>query len=220
MPIQKLINTLRIQASLANNGKYFTSVGIITGYDPNNRLVTVQIHPATDDSPALQTGWIPITSPWIGNNCGMLFAPNVGDIVAVHYQEGSLLNAYADACFYNNTSRPLPVPSGEAWIVHKSGSFIKLTNDGKVSINGQVEIDITTPKLVINVTGDCEINADGTVKVDADTVEIGDTSGALKKLLNETAADVFNTHTHDSGSVPIPDQQMSSDDMTVNTKAT
>lgn len=37
---------------------------------------------------------------------------------------------------------PLAVPSGELWLVHASGAFLKLTNDGKLSLNSSVEIPV------------------------------------------------------------------------------
>ncbi len=160
MSVQKLINALKAQSSIAANaGKYQTTVGIVTAYDPVNRLLQVQLFPATDDAPALQTGWIPLTSAWTGNGYGLFLAPNVNDLVVVHYQEGSLLTAFADSFFFNDTRRPLNVPSGEAWLFHQTGSYIKLTNDGKVSINGQAEIDMTTPTMNITVSGTCTVSA-------------------------------------------------------------
>lgn len=211
MSIHKLLNNLRMHASIANNNKTFPSIGAITGFDPDNWLVTVEIHPATDDSPALQTGWIPLTSHWVGNEWGLFLAPNIGDIVGIHYQEGSLQNAYAASLFFNDQRRPVPVPSGEAWLLHGSGSFIKLQNDGTLSINGDTEINLNGPE--INIT------ASTTVNVNAPAVNIGDTNGTLQKLLMDSARTIFNEHTHNEGAVPAPDQKMDATVSTGHTKA-
>ncbi len=224
--IQEFLNVIRMHASIANNNVWTSSVGIVTGYDQVNHLVTVQIHPADEDTPALQTGWIPFASQWIGNSWGLFVGPGIGDLCSVHYQEGDLQSAYATGFFFNDNARPLSVPSGEFWLVHKTGSSLKVTNDGKLLINGQVEVDITAPKISIIVTGDCDIQsqnanikASNQINIDAPTVNIGNTSGSLGRLLTETAISVFNSHTHESGSIPAPDQQMSSSDLTSKTKA-
>jgi hypothetical protein len=57
------------------------------------------------------------------------------------------------------------VPSGERWIVHQSGSFVKLLNNGHVSVNGEIELDLTvgltdaTSSASIIVTADAIVLA-------------------------------------------------------------
>lgn len=186
----KLSNDLRSQALVAVGNIGYTDVGIITAYDPTNRLVFVEISPANEDTEALRTGWIPLTTPWGGNGWGMFAAPAPGVACLVHYQNGSKQSPYASLIAFGGTNRPLKVDSGEFWLVHKSGSFIKLTNDGKVSINSMMDV---------------EVNA-------LEQVKLGEISGDLKKLVKETIVEIFNTHTHGGG--PQPDQQMSDSDLT------
>ena len=35
---------------------------------------------------------------------------------------------------------PLSAPGGEFWLVHQSGSFLKLCNDGTIRINGDLHV--------------------------------------------------------------------------------
>lgn len=67
-------------------------------------------------------------------------------------------------------------------------------------------------KLTVNGSG-ASISVQG-----GDTVGIG-AGGTLRSLLNELAATVFNSHTHSSGGVGPPVQQMNSTDQTTILKA-
>lgn len=182
----------------------FTDTGIITGYDPVKHLVTVQIHPATANDPALKTGWIPLASMWVGNGWGMFAAPSLGDICVVIYQTGDRQRPIGATLIFTRKNGLLPtVPSQEFWLVHKSGSFVKLTNDGAISISANTAVNVTAPE----------------VNIDSLEVNVGNIGGTLEKLLMDTARTVFNTHTHQSGAIPPPDQQMTSSVATTHTKA-
>lgn len=185
-------NIMRQEAQKAMNSKTFSTNGKVIGYDPNKFLARVELYPADEATgePALQPGWLPIYSPWVGVNCGMFCAPNIGDIVEVHFQEGSLQNGYICSRNFNNISPPLPIPSGEFWLVHASGSFIKLLNDGTVEINSQ--------KLELGVVSDALLKLMNSVARD---------------VFNE------HTHMTPDGESDPPTQQMGDDSLTLNTTA-
>ena len=88
--------------------------------------------------------------------------------------------------FFNDDYRPLAVPSGELWLVHQSGAYLKLTNDGKVSINAAAEIDI------------------------------GALGSALHQLVTDAFMALYNGHTHPAGNgnTGAPNQQMTSSHLT------
>lgn len=76
--------------------------------------------------------------------------------------------------------------------------------DGTIKISlGTAQIKVTAPAIIL----------------ESGTVELG--NGTLSALLNGSASNVFNTHTHDiSGSVTlVPNQLMDSTNMTTNTTA-
>ncbi len=123
-------NAIRLQALLAMSDSIDTRVGLITSYEPSTFSVRVQMQP---DS--LITGWLPLCSPWIGNAWGMFCAPTVGDAVTVHFIGGDLEAGFVEGRFFNDVDRPLAVPASEFWLVHKSGQFFKLTNDGKATFS-------------------------------------------------------------------------------------
>jgi uncharacterized protein (DUF2345 family) len=54
------------------------------------------------------------------------------------------------------------VPSGEFWLVHQSGSFLKFTNDGKVSVNSASDLDLVSG-------GDVNVTSAGKINLNAGT---------------------------------------------------
>jgi hypothetical protein len=117
---------------------------IISSYDPQTYAIKVKIMPEAGDPQPGETpesGWIPIKSPWIGNGWGIFFGPSIGDQVQIEFQENDIGSGSHGGAFFDQSHVPLPVPSGEVWLVHKSGSYFKLTNDGKVSLASGQEID-------------------------------------------------------------------------------
>lgn len=190
------MNMIRQQASIVNNSRSLSDIGIVTGYNPDTYSVTVELYPETADSPSLQTGFIPLQTPWAGDGWGLFAPPNIGDMIEIHYPTGSLQTPYASLRNFNFGSRPLSVPSGEFWLVHQTGSFIKLTNDGNLAISSTTVINVTAP--VVNI----------------DSAEVNLGSGTLGALLSATAATAFDNHTHTgsfSGVTSTPSTSMATD---------
>jgi hypothetical protein len=184
-----MMNAMRLQARLAMSNLAFTRMGTVTAFDPTTYTIQAQIQPVDIDNPQLSlTGFIPLTSPWTGNGWGMFVPPTIGAACLLFFTEASYDSPIAGAMAFNQENLPLAVPSGEFWLVHESGSYIKLTNDGNISISAAI-------------------------------VNLGDISaGNLQKLLNASAANVFNNHTHPGNGEP-PEQLMGSDNMTNYTEA-
>jgi phage baseplate assembly protein V len=131
--MEAFLNQVRRAAQEAANARAVTRHGVITSYDPTNHAVKVQLQPD-----GTLTGWIPLKSAWVGNGWGLFLAPQVGTAVQIDFQEADGGVGSAGLSFFNDVERPLSVPAGEAWLVHKSGASIKLTNDAAVTIaNGQ-----------------------------------------------------------------------------------
>lgn len=141
----------------------FSEVGIVSEVNEETHSCKVILSPSNNT----ELNWCPVIEAMASKNgTGTSFLPVEGDHVIVDYYNGNKSSPIIRGGIY---SEAMPPPAGgrsgePAWF-HKSGSFIKLTSDGKVKINGAVEIDITTPKLVITTTGDVDINAGGNVNV-------------------------------------------------------
>ncbi|MGA7781077.1 MAG: phage baseplate assembly protein V [Paraburkholderia sp.] len=107
-----------------------TKYGQISAYDPNNYTVKVMLMPAMKE-----TGFIPLSAPWVGNNFGAVFGPGIGDSVRLDFMDGRVEATVVGGRFFNNSALPPIVQSGQAAIVDSKGSYIKLNNDGTISIN-------------------------------------------------------------------------------------
>lgn len=147
--MQALLNAMRAQASLAANGEAKVRLATVSSYDEDNYCAKVLIQPE-----GTETGWMPVASAWVGDGWGLFAPPSIGDQVEVQYQEGSFESGFVGKRLYSDEARPLPVPSGEFWLVHKSGSFLKFRNDGNVEVH-------TANDLVATVTGNLNAEVQG-----------------------------------------------------------
>jgi phage baseplate assembly protein gpV len=71
----------------------------------------------------------------------MACPPSPGDQVLVLAQEGVADHGLIIGRAYSDVQPPPQAAPGEFWLVHKSGSAIKLSNDGTVNIQGDLHVD-------------------------------------------------------------------------------
>jgi phage baseplate assembly protein V len=164
MTIGHLQNHMRLQAQILGEQYAKPRLGLISAYDPNTYAAKVRIQP--DD---VETGWLPVLTPWVGAGWGLHAPPTPGDQVLVVFQEGSVENGVVVGARYNNVERPLPAPSGELWLVHQSGAFVKLTTDGKLTLNDQAGSSV-----VLNGDGTGTMSFSGGLTLNANTIVNGD----------------------------------------------
>ena len=124
-----MLNVIRRESERALSRLAVAHMGVVTGYDPARYAAKVRLEPS-----GTETGWLPIATTWSGDGWGDYCPPTPGDVVDVHFQEGGKEAGYVSLRFYSSVTKPLAVPSGECWRVHKSGSFLKFRNDGTVEI--------------------------------------------------------------------------------------
>lgn len=184
------INSLKIHASLAQTQYVFVRWGKVSSYNPTNYTVKVIIQPhLEEDEETPESGWLPLLSPWVGNQWGMFSPPEIGSMCAVIFELGNAESGIALSAGYNAEYAPLPVKGGECWLYHKSGSFLKFTNDGKLLLNGNLEIDMSSPTININSTQ--------AVNITAPQVNIGSTGQSLENLVKFfELASYLDGHTH------------------------
>ncbi len=188
-----LQNVMRAQAVMAQQGKQPIRLGIVTAYDPNTYSVKVQFPPDTTE-----TGWIPLGALAVGPSYGIYAAPALNDQISVLFQDGDRDAGIAGLRLFDNQSPPLAVPSGEIWIVHKSGAFFKLTTDGKakfddtkggsVTLNADGTVSSTgtwTHTGAMTITQNLTVNQNATVS--------GSTS---VQAITSRSKDISSTHTH------------------------
>lgn len=197
--MQAIRNQMMLAAKMATADRAPTKLGAVTSYDPDNYAVVVLLRPED-----ITTGWLPLVSSWSGNNWGMFAPPSIGDLVEVQFVDGSLEAGFACQRFYTDQNRPLNVPSGEFWLVHKSGSLLKFHNDGTVELHAATAINSSAPQWTH--TGPMTIN-DGDLKVQGD---ITDRYATQSRTVNGMRS-VYNGHTHSDpqgGSVSTPTTEM------------
>lgn len=162
--------------------------GEVSSYDPKTYKAKVTIQPE-----GIQTGWLPILAFGTGTNFGDFFGLIPGAQVLIAHVEGDRDNGIILGCTSNSVDTPPVVPGGEKWTVHQSGSYLKFTNDGKVSIHGTV------------------------------LIQIGNLGNAIHKFVIDTFVSLFNGHTHGgvatgSGHSAAPDQTMGNSHLTAITE--
>ncbi len=179
--MKDFIDLLQKQAALVGERITTTRFGTIAGYDPAFYAVKVQLQPE-----GIITGWIPLGSMFVGNGWGLFAAPSLGDMVEVEFQEGDLEAGICCHRFFNDVDRPLSVPSGEFWLVHKSGSSLKFFNDGTVELITDKNLSIqVTADLIAHVSGNLSATVSGQAtlqssqKIVLDSAEV-DITGFLK----------------------------------------
>lgn len=129
----------------------YVQLGIITSVNPKNSSIKAQIQPDN-----YETGFIPYLTPWIG----WYAPPTSGQQVVVLYQEGSKNVPIGAMVVYTPSMLPpAGLVSGEAILHHSSGSSIKLSNSGDITVNGTTNVNITCPHTTINNGGTAEFLA-------------------------------------------------------------
>ncbi len=146
-------NTLidRIQGLLSQRGT--TRIGVITEYQPFQ--VQVKIFPE-----GYITDWIPLEALAIGAGCGVICAPNIGDVCVVEHINEDFNTPVARTRLFTDGFTSPPAQAGEVWIVHSTGSLMKLTSDGIITVS-------SSSKLIINTVSDVDVTAGGDVNVSA-----------------------------------------------------
>jgi phage baseplate assembly protein V len=106
-------------------------IGVVSSVDPNTFTARVTVQPE-----GILSGWLPISAPWVGNGWGLACPPQPGDQVVVLWQEGDAEQGLIVGRLWSNGVPPPQAPAGECWLVHSSGSFLKLHNDGSIESSG------------------------------------------------------------------------------------
>lgn len=149
-----LTNAMRREAQRMIDGKAFTKIGVVTGFDPKRYAAKVMLKP--DE---VETGWLPIGSTVVGNGWGLVAPPSLGDQVLVHFVEGSLQAGTIGVRFYSAKSAPMQGSKpGEFLLVHASGSRLRFLENGNVELEAAQD-------LVMTVGGDLNVEVEGEIAV-------------------------------------------------------
>ena len=147
-----MIETIKRVVADMLNMQAKTQYGTITAYDPATYTVKVMLQPD-----GVETGWIPLGAAWVGANLGAVFGPPLGTDCRVDFVGGMPEASLAGARLFNANFTPPVVQSGQGAIVDGAGSYVRLNNDGTITLGANVGINSTTPLLTqtgnLKVTG-------------------------------------------------------------------
>lgn len=195
------MNAMAGAAQQTSAGDSGTRQGIITAYDPVSYAVKVQLQPTGEE-----TGWIPLSSPWVGNGWGLAAGPMIGAEVEVEFDSGLMGAGMAAGQFYNDEDRCPGPPSGEFWLVHSSGSLLKFLNTGEVLLSAKLKMTYDAPAH--HFTGG-DVTMDNNLFVVKDISDNNGLYGTVQKVRV-----TYNGHTHPEngdggGTTSKPNQQFS-----------
>lgn len=130
--------------------------GLVSSFDPSTYAARVLVQPEN-----ILSGWLPVLSSWAGAGWGMAAPLAPGDQVLVIAQEAASEHGVILGAVWSAVDQPMPAPSGELWLQHKTGSFIKLHNDGTIAMQAN-NVTITGNLIVSGDISD-QNTAHGTV---------------------------------------------------------
>ena len=133
--MDSLLNALKAQGANQDQASGTSRFGTVTSVNPATATARVKLQPE-----GVLTGWLPLLTPWVGNGWGLVCPPSPGDQVLVLPQEGDAEHGLIIASTWSAKTIPPPAPSGEFWLVHKSGSYLKLQNDGTIQVKGDLHV--------------------------------------------------------------------------------
>lgn len=172
--MDSFLNLVKAQSSQLDQGWGQPRLAVVSSVDPGSFSARVNMQPE-----GVLSGWLPIASAWVGSGWGMACLPSPGDQVLVLSQEGNAEHGIVVARLWSSARPPPPAPVGEFWLVHQSGSFIKLHNDGSIESAGGIW----------RHTGDLHVSGD-----------VFDNHGSLSALRGH-----YNAHGHPpSTTEPVP----------------
>lgn len=119
------------------------------------------------------SGWLPVLAGWVGAGWGMAAPLSPGDQVLVLGQEGDAEQAVVIGRVWSNREAPPAAPVGELWLVHQSGSFIRLRNDGTIAMQAKT------------------VSIEGDLMVSGEISDRGGTHGSV-----DTLRQAYDGHTH------------------------
>jgi phage baseplate assembly protein gpV len=147
--LNRLRNHMRQEAQRAMADVATPRAGVVTNYDPTRYCARVMLQPE-----GILTGYLPITSMWVGNGWGMFSPPSIGEVVDVHFHQGGKEAAYIVGRFYSAQTKPVPVASGEFWLVHQTGGTLTLANDGSVTVSANTNMTLNAPNGTFRVAAE------------------------------------------------------------------
>ncbi len=134
--MDRLLNAFKAHSGAQDASAGQPRFGKVTSVDPAVGTVRVQLQPE-----GVLTGWLPVLSPWVGAGWGLSCPPSPGDQVLVLPQEGDAEHGVVAGRAWSQDAAAPATPVGELWLTHKSGSYLRLLNNGTISVRGDLKVE-------------------------------------------------------------------------------
>lgn len=127
----RFLNALKTHAAAMDASAPVGRWGVVTGANTSSMTVKVTLQPE-----GVQTDWLPLLSAMVGGGWGMVHVPPIGAPVFCLPDAGDDNSYVVVGSTWSAANRPPEgCAQGEFWLVHSTGSAIKLTNDGQISMH-------------------------------------------------------------------------------------
>ena len=143
--MQQLLNNILMRQAAQGAGTFVCRFGVVTGYDPDTYAVKATIQPED-----VETGFVPLLSPWVGPSWGAFFAPILGAQVLLLFQEGGQQAPIAALFAFSTAMPPVSVPSGEMLLQHAAGSLLHFDNAGNVDVKATGNLALSGATISLN----------------------------------------------------------------------
>jgi hypothetical protein len=134
--MERFLNAMKGHAAAMDRAQGQARFGLVASVDPQRYAARVRLMPED-----VLSGWLPVLSPWVGAGWGFAALPAAGDQVLVIAHEGDADNGVILGASFSALMPPPASAVGEAWLVHASGSSLRLANDGTVRVNGDLHVN-------------------------------------------------------------------------------
>lgn len=173
----RFANSIKMHAQAMDAQAPVGRWGTVTG--AQGAMVKVLIQPE-----GVQTDWLPLLSAMVGGGWGLMHVPPNGTQVFIMPDAGDHENYVVVGATWSAQNQPPGAQQGEAWLQHSTGSLVKLTNDGKVTVK-----DAGGCSLTFNNNGTATLV--GTLQVTEDIIDKDGVHGSVRTL-----RDAYNAHHH------------------------
>ncbi len=146
---EDLLNLIRreVERSLLRIAR--PRAGVVVSYDPDRHAVQVQWpEEVAEDGDIQQSPWIPIRMTALGAGWGAALGPLPGAHAVVDFLDGNPNTPFVSGFLPSLAEIPPTAQAGEMWLVHQTGSTVKLTSDGSVSVIGTAHVNVTAAGTV------------------------------------------------------------------------
>lgn len=134
--MEHLANVLKSYAAGLDQLQALPRLATVSSVDPETACARVVHQPE-----GVLSGWLPVLSLWAGNGWGLVCLPAPGDQVLVLPHDGDPASGIVVGSIFSDNHRCPATKLGEFWLVHQSGTSLRMANDGTVRISGDLHVD-------------------------------------------------------------------------------